>query len=300
MSLQQLVDYFNDRFAQEHSFDFRPLVLQAGSVSGLFGKNRLDSVLTPVRERANPSFIAGHKAKLVTSPNFFHQQQTFEIENLLSCEPGQQKIDFSSIINFDRLCRTVHLLNWLGVSYRNSFLCLEVDPRHIIGVKHHHGTYFEETVLHCGLETKNVVISLSASGIHEVHHHELLKGLNNYRDCGYKIALNIGHLISADRILNLIKLLSPDFVCVTAPHENYGNLAQHPTLSSALRQLQEMVSSLGGEIIFQEVTQPEQDLCATQIGFNFVQGAYYEKLSKPNAGLVSHKRQVREYSYANS
>jgi EAL domain-containing protein (putative c-di-GMP-specific phosphodiesterase class I) len=296
MSLQQLVDYFNDRFSQEHGFNFRPFILQSGSVSGLFGKNSLNSVLAPVRDRQNPNFVVGHKAQLVTTPHFFHQQHSFEIENLLSCEPGQQQITFSSIINFDRLCRTVHLLNWLGIRYRDSFLCLEVDPRHIIGVKEQHGAYFEEIITHCGLQTKNIMISLSASGIHEVHHHELLNGLNNYRELGYKIALSIGHLISADRILNLIRLLSPDFVIVTAPHKNYGSLAPNSTPFVALQRLKEIIAGLGGQVIFQDIKYPEQELCAAQLDFDFVQGAYYEKLSKPNADLLNHKKTKQSYS----
>jgi EAL domain-containing protein (putative c-di-GMP-specific phosphodiesterase class I) len=275
MLLQQIVNHFNDRFAQEQGFNFCPFILQAGAVSGLFGKKRLNSVLTPLRSIKNPHLILGHTAKIVTTTNFFHQQQTVDIENLLSGEPGLHSVSLNSIINFDRLCRTVHLLNFMNLSHTDSLLFLEVDPRHIIGIKHNHGAYFEEIIIECGLQTKNVVISLAASGIQQTHHDLLLRGLNNYRECGYKVALNVGHLISAEPVLNLIKALAPDYVSVSAPYRTAARL--NPSLSSALQNLTRLVCSLEGQTILQEINQAEQALVAAQVGIDLVQGKVYEK-----------------------
>lgn len=294
MSLQILVNHFNEKLAQEQGFEFHPFVLDENKVSGLWGKNRLNTVLNPIRCATNSQLIVAHAAQLIVTSHFFHRRPLLDIENLLSCESGEQLTHFSLITNFDRLCRTVHLLNSLAVSDTDSLLFLEVDPRHIIGVKYDHGAYFEEIIIHCGLRTKNVVISLAASGIHEEHHNHLLQGLNNYRDCGYKIALNLGHFISSDRALSLIQQLNPDYVSLTAPNENDANL--NVSLTRALHHLKEWVSSLGGQLIFQEVRQTEQALTAIEIGLDLVQGIYYEK--SPNAGLslVKHKHKLRDYS----
>jgi EAL domain-containing protein (putative c-di-GMP-specific phosphodiesterase class I) len=139
-----------------------------------------------------------------------------------------------------------------------------------------------------------VVISLTASGIHEEHHAQLLTGLNNYRECGYRIALNIGHHISSDRVLQLIKRLAPDYVSLTAPDENYTCLSSNATLATALKKLQELVTSLKGQTILQNVDRSEQSGCATQVGFDFVQGSYYEK--SPDM-LKRPKNNVKNYSY---
>ncbi len=56
MSLQQLVDYFNDRFESEHQSNFRPFILENGWVSGIFGPIRVSSVFAPVHPFRIPSF----------------------------------------------------------------------------------------------------------------------------------------------------------------------------------------------------------------------------------------------------
>jgi len=44
MPLQDLVEYFNDRFELEHRSTYRPFILENGEVSGLFGPIRIDSI----------------------------------------------------------------------------------------------------------------------------------------------------------------------------------------------------------------------------------------------------------------
>jgi EAL domain-containing protein (putative c-di-GMP-specific phosphodiesterase class I) len=276
MSLQQLVNHFNDRFAQEQGFNFRPFILQGNAVSGLFGKNRIESELTAVRHTNSLQTVTGYAAQTMMTHHFFSQQQ-FDTDNLLSSEPSEQNLSVDFIINFDRLCRTVHLLNALALIKRShSFLVLEVDPRHIIGVKHAHGAYFEEIIIESGLQTKNIVISMTTSGIYEAHHEQLLKGLKNYRDCGYKIALNIGYLFSADRVLDLINKASPDYITVNAPNQSYATLDLNVTLFPLLNRLKELVNSVGGKSIMQGIDLADQALIAKKVGFDLVQGSYYQ------------------------
>jgi hypothetical protein len=55
------------------------------------------------------------------------------------------------------------MLNYLVLAHLQGVLFLEVDPRHILGIKQDHGAYFEDVIRQCGLETKNVAIVLRAS-----------------------------------------------------------------------------------------------------------------------------------------
>ncbi len=146
MPLQHLVEYFNDRLGREHRSSFRPFILEDGKVSGLFGPIRIDSFFAPLRQTLKPTMIIGHTAQITVATNKTQHLYANEIENLLA-NNSVQATEFESIINFDRLCRTVHMLNYLTLAHLQGVLFLEVDPRHILGIKQDHGAYFEEVIL---------------------------------------------------------------------------------------------------------------------------------------------------------
>ena len=152
MPLQHLVEYFNDRFGQEHHSIFRPFILKDRKVSGLFGPVLINSLFSPIRESSNPTIIAGHTAQIEVSTYGTQQFYENEIEYLL-VNNEQQPTGLESIINFDRLSRTVHMLNYLTLLPGQGTLFLEVDPLHILGIKKDHGVYFEEVIAQCGLKT---------------------------------------------------------------------------------------------------------------------------------------------------
>ena len=87
--------------------------------------------------------------------------------------PLRNPADFQSIINLDRLCRTIHMLNYLIYSHNGGMLFLDVDPRHILGIQQDHGAYFEEIIIKCGLATRNVVISMTINSFYALHHDQL-------------------------------------------------------------------------------------------------------------------------------
>lgn len=296
MSLQQLVDHFNDTFAQEHQCNFHPFVLNNNKVTGVFGIAHINSKFTPIHTAYDFHLIEGYAAQAIASTEEKSQIKTAKVNRLLEKtlnKPGHVR----SIISFDRLCRTVNLLNYLPLANNNNFLITEVDPYHILSIPYNHGAYFEEIIVYSGLKTQNVVISMTITGVHELHYPQLLKGLNNYRECGYKIALNIGRLISADKTILFINQLSPDYVIVTAPNESYSCLSLNSSLMAALQHLKELTASLGGQIMLQDVNKPEQGLCAAQIGFDLVEGAYYKKIAGNKLDLMAPKSDAKNYSY---
>lgn len=280
MPLQQLVNHFNDRFEHEHHSSFRPFILENGLVSGLFGPIRIGSIFSPIRHADNHEQLAGHAAQISVSPhdNGLQDTQSAEIGNVLT-DALKQPVDFQSIINLDRLCRTVHMLNYLPYSHFGGVLFLDVDPRHILGVKQNHGVYFEEIISKCGLATKNVVISMALNNFYALHHTQLLEGLNNYRSRGYQIALNLGNLYSANGLLDLITKLSPNYLRANAPGANDNKLDAEIVWPSALRALKDLQDLVGGQTILQQIDQKEQAFSVSAVGFNLVQGSYYDKLS---------------------
>ena len=276
MPLHDLVEYFNDRLGREHRSSFRPFFLEEGKVNGLFGPIRIDSVFAPIRQTLKPTVIAGHKARITVASNKTQHLYANEIETLLA-NNSVPASDFESIINFDRLSRTVHMLNYLTLAHLQGLLFLEVDPRHILGIKQDHGAYFEEVIVQCGLETKNVVIVLAVNSQYARYYQELIKGLDNYRRRGYQIALKFEYLGQESETLNLIARISPNYVGLSA--RNWEGQAHDDALLEKLRQLKTQVASEGGQSILQQIDEKKSDLLARNAGFDLVEGDYYKAIA---------------------
>lgn len=281
MPLQQLVNHFNDRFEKEHHSNIRPFILKNNLVTGVFGPIGISSTYLPVRQTADNVAIAGHIAQLLVAPaaNGLQEGRVTDLGNLVT-DTVKEPVDFQAIINLDRLSRTVHMLNYLPYSHLGGVLFLDVDPRHILSVKQDHGVYFEEIIVKCGLTTKNVAISLTINNFYALHHSQLLEGLNNYRQRGYQIALNIGNLYTANGLVDLITKLSPNYLRVTVPlAEEISSESGNIIWPSALRALKELQDLSGGQTILQQVDRQDQAFIVSTVGFDLVQGNYYDKLA---------------------
>ncbi len=276
MALIDLVEYFNDRFEHEHKANYRPLILENNLVSGIFGQLntfQVSSTFSPLRHIANVSNISGHSVKIKVSANESPYLHGYELENL-ALNSGETYINFESVISFDRLARTVHMLNYLPLAQSNTVLFLDVDPRHILGIKKDHGAYFETVIEQCGLMTKNTVIVLAVTSNYVKYNDVLIRGLSNYRQRGYQIALRFDHLISDKHAFELISKLTPDYVSLSArqiENENSNNALKK------LHALKQVISNAQGKGILRQIDRQKSEILARQSGFDFVEGSYYEK-----------------------
>jgi hypothetical protein len=276
MPLQDLVEYYNDRLGLEHRSSFRPFILEEGKVSGLFGPIRIDSLFTPLRQALKPTVIVGHAAQITVALHKPQYLYANEIETLLA-NNSVSATEFESIINFDRLCRTVHMLNYLTLSHLQGVLFLDVDPRHILGIKQDHGAYFEEVITQCGLETKNIVIVLTVSSQYARYYQELINGLENYRRRGYQIALKFDYLGQTSEAFELIANILPDYVSLSA--RSLEDQGLDDTLTARMQQLKTRVSSVGGQTILRQIDEKKFDLLARHTGFDLVEGGYYRAIA---------------------
>ena len=276
MPIQELVEYFNDRLEREHQSRFRPFILKEGKAIGLFGPIRIDSIFSPLRLTLKPEVIVGHTAHISVSPNKISPLYATEIETLLADNSGPAG-DFDSIINFDRLSRTVHMLNYLVLAHLQGVLFLEVDPRHILGIKQDHGAYFEDVIRQCGLETKNVAIVLTVNSQYAPYHQELIRGLSNYKYRGYQIALKLDYLSQKTEASDLIRKVFPNYVSLSAQdmedQEHDHNLLTRLTQFTALGELS------GGQSILHQINDKKSDSLARNTHFNVVEGDYYKTIS---------------------
>jgi hypothetical protein len=161
----------------------------------------------------------------------------------LALNSADTYIHFESVINFDRLARTVHMLNYLPLAQSNKVLFLEVDPRHILGIKKDHGAYFETVIEQCGLTTQNTVIVLAITNNYVKYNDALIRGLSNYRQRGYQIALRFDHLISDKHAAELIFKLTPDFVSLSARQIETANGSNALTKLHLLKRIISTTSS---------------------------------------------------------
>ena len=276
-AVQHLVGHFNHRLGREHRSSFRPFVLEEGKVSGLFGPIRIDSFFAPLRQALKPTVIVGHTAQITVAPNKTrHLLHANEIETLLANNAVPAN-DFESIIHFDRLSRTVHMLNYLTLSHLQGVLFLEVDPRHILGIKQDHGAYFQEVIAQCGLETKNIVIILAVNSQYARYYQELINGLDNYRRRGYQISLNFDCFAQESEAFDLIAKISPNYVSLSA--RNMEDQVHDDTLLEKLQQLKTRVASAGGQSILLQIDEKKSDLLARNTGFDLVEGGYYRAIA---------------------
>ena len=275
MPIQELVEYFNDRLEREHQSRFRPFILKEGKAIGLFGPIRIDSIFSPLRLTLKPEVIVGHTAHISVSPNKISPLYANEIETLLADNSGSVG-DFDSIINFDRLSRTVHMLNYLVLAHLQGVLFLEVDPRHILGIKQDHGAYFEDVIRQCGLETKNVAIVLAVNSQYAPYHKELVNGLSNYRHRGYQIALKLDYLSQKTEASDLIRKVSPNYVSLSA--QNMEDQEHDQNLLTRLIQFTALVELSGGQSILHQINDKKSDSLARNTHFNVVEGDYYKTI----------------------
>ncbi len=273
MALLDLVEYFNNRFEREHHANYRPLVIENNQVMGFFGQLRIGSTFSPLRQIANPATITGYAVKIKVSACESQHLYSYEIENLTT-RSEEKNTNFESVINFDRLSRTVHMLNYLPIAHLGEELFLEVDPRHILGIKKDHGAYFESIIEQCGLTTKNTVVVLAVTGGSFLTYNEaLVRGLTNYRRRGYRIAIRFDHLISDKHAFELIHKLKPDYVSLSARQieAESGN-----TALKKLHALKQMITDTQGQGILRQVDHKKSELLARHSGFDLVEGRYYD------------------------
>jgi hypothetical protein len=63
-----------------------------------------------------------------------------------------------SVMHFDRLCRTLHALNFLAQrQHAGGYLQLAVHPRHLLAVPSQHGLVYEAILKRCGLAPEDTM-----------------------------------------------------------------------------------------------------------------------------------------------
>jgi EAL domain-containing protein (putative c-di-GMP-specific phosphodiesterase class I) len=275
MPLFELVHYFNQRLREEQELAEEPLELRDGRVVGRFGEVSLTSEFQPIRLAGALSVIIGQDAMLKALPAETPETSTEQVFSAAA--------DGAPIVNLDRFCRTLHMLNFLPRAHDNGSLFLHVHPRHILGVKRDHGAYFEDVIFRCGLSPRRVVITVRITPIYDRQLVRLLEGLRNYRDHGYGTAIQFDedsdHAFLERYCIEFLYRFTPDFVRLDTAF--FSRLRSRPEWEKRIQSLPSVMRGLDTQFLLEGIDSEAGATLARIVNADLVKGRYYENRHAP-------------------
>lgn len=270
MPLTELVEYFNQRITEQQDLKEYPLKLLNGRVESTFGGYQLASELHPIRSAENPWIIQGHDATLYADPPETSQSLMEKVFETASN---------GGVVNLDRLCRTIHMLNYLPISHESHYLFVHVHPRHLLGIKEDHGAYFEEIIFRCGLSPRRVVITVPVKPLYDHDFLRFRQGLKNYQNRSYSIALQFteqaNEPFTERYCIELLYRITPDFIRVEKGF--FERLQREQAETTQSTSLLTVIHGLDTEILLEGIGSLEESLKVKGIRASLVKGDYYEE-----------------------
>ena len=177
------------------------------------------------------------------------------------------------LVQFDRVSRTLHVLNFRQIYAENGLLFLKVHPKLLTSVNQH-GKVFEYILHSNSVPTSRVVIEIQEGQIEQDR--QLAEAIDNYRDRGYQIAID-GFGSPKSHIDRLWKF-APDFVKLDT------NLIQqaenNDRIRKALSGLVKVIKDLDAQPVINGIETQVQLNIAIESGASLFQGDF---LGKPVA-----------------
>lgn len=169
------------------------------------------------------------------------------------------------LVQFDRVCRAQHVLNYRAIHQENGLLFLNVHPKLLAEVSAH-GKVFEQILHQYSVPTHRVVLEIHEALIDQDK--QLMAAIHNYRALGYRIAFD--HVGGHQSKLYRLWQTPPDYVKFDLSVMQQA--AQQPALAEALKGLVSTVQSLGSiPVLLGIETQPQLDI-AIASGAQMLQG----------------------------
>ena len=177
-----------------------------GAVAGRFLRCSLSSVFQPVM-RLDGSGTVGHEAFI---RSFDGTGSDLSPWNLFAHAATD-----SVLIELDRLCRTLHVLNYFGRFEPASALFLNVHDRLMLAVGDDHGRAFGRVLSALEIERRRVVIESPEAMADDLS--MLSYVMLNYRYNGYRIGVNLSR---GEQLERLFDQLRPDYVKLDAGRDD--------------------------------------------------------------------------------
>lgn len=196
-------------------------------------------------QRGMTTQALGIELSSVFQPLFNTQQQIVGSEALLRARSQGLQIPPISVfriaaaqgtlVALDRLCRTLHLLNFLAYPHPYEHLYLNVHPR-LIAEVFHHGVVFEEILASVHWFTEQITLEFSEHELKQGEPARLRDSAQNYRQHGFGLAID--HFGQDLTQLGTIEAMQPDLVKIDLA------LLDQNRPSRLSQQLSQLVSTL--------------------------------------------------------
>jgi EAL domain-containing protein (putative c-di-GMP-specific phosphodiesterase class I) len=174
------------------------------------------------------------------------------------------------LVPFDRVSRTLHVLNFRQIYAENGLLFLNVHPKLLIAVNAH-GKVFEKILHSNSVPTERVVIEIQEGLIEQEK--QLTEAIDNYRERGYRIAID--RFGSTQSHIDRLWKFAPDFVKLDM--SLIQKAEQNERIRKILPGLIKMIKDLGAQPIITGIeTQVQLDI-AIESGTSLVQGYFLAK-----------------------
>lgn len=174
------------------------------------------------------------------------------------------------LVQFDRVSRTLHVLNFRQIYAENGLLFLNVHPKLLISVSAH-GKVFEKILHSHSVPTDRVVIEIQESLIDQDK--QLAEAILNYQNKGYRIAID--RFASSHSHIDRLWKFAPDFVKLDI------SLIQQAEHNDRVRKLLpgliKMINDTGAQAIITGVESQIQLDIAIENGAHLVQGYFLAK-----------------------
>jgi EAL domain-containing protein (putative c-di-GMP-specific phosphodiesterase class I) len=253
-----------ERLEREHFPGHALRQVRPGTVEARFHESRLGSDFQPV-VRAHDASTAGHQGFLRASD-----------DDGVATAPGRlfsQAGGDAQLVQLDRLCRTLHALNYFPAAAATNSLFLCIDRRLLNFVSSDHGVYFEAILAKMGIVPGRVTIVMpAAAGDDPV---TFVRAALSYRMRGYKVLAPLRSTAQAD--VSHIHLADPHYVAIDA------------ALPRRREEITRIVAGLarrGIGTVARQIESEAQAHAARELGFGFLQGWHFAAPGeRPSANL---------------
>ena len=260
------VDAYLDRLPETPAGGALLRRIGPGRVAGSFYGAELTSVFQPVVDAERR--VAGHAAYVRSHAAGGHDELSpWQVFALAAGD--------DALVRLDRLCRTVHAINYFASGEPGWRLHLAVEHRLLLAVPTEHGRTFEGVLNGFGVATSRVVIELPQSAMADP---ALLGGvIANYRHRGYAVSVRA----VADAVaISALGYVRPDIV----------RLRFEPSPRSRLRDAVDAVHAIGARALVEHIETASGRAAAEAAGAELLQGYYLgapgpDAIARPASGV---------------
>ncbi len=242
-----------ERIGREHFPGHELSEPRPGVVAAQFFQARLTSAFQPIVRAADGS-VAGHHALVRVNGNGGDTAAPWKV--------FAQASDDAHLVLLDRLCRTVHALNYFPAAPAANSLFLNIEKRLLNFVAADHGVYFEAILAKMGVSPGRVTIVVPASASDDPV--TFVRAAISYRIRGYRVLAQLRATTEAD--LEHLFLADPHYVAIDGPVADRSDETMRIVAALTRRGIGSVARRIESE---------EQAQAARDVGFGFLQGWHY-------------------------